>query len=104
MMFLSSAFLFSAVILNTAVQHTALSPHTQGMISIKTLSKLAQLRHEGVMLVCNLAPTHMYVTGQVKQAALNSHRELALRGRNCCGPAQRNMKDKQHMPRPVLLS
>lgn len=24
---------------------------TQGMISIKTLSKLAQLRHEGVMLV-----------------------------------------------------
>ena len=25
----------------------------QGMISIKTLSKLAQLRHEGVMLVCS---------------------------------------------------
>lgn len=28
----------------------------QGMISIKTLSKLAQLRHEGVMLVRNPSP------------------------------------------------
>jgi hypothetical protein len=41
----------------------------QGMISIKTLSKLAQLRHEGVMLVCNHALAHMYVAGQVKHAA-----------------------------------
>ena len=30
----------------------------QGMISIKTLSKLAQLRHEGVMLVCTEAFPH----------------------------------------------
>ena len=29
---------------------------TQGMISIKTLSKLAQLRHEGVMLVRDQSP------------------------------------------------
>ena len=31
-------------------------PLMQGMISIKTLSKLAQLRHEGVMLVSHLSP------------------------------------------------
>ena len=56
-----------AVTLSTAGDYTALSPYMQGMISIKTLSKLAQLRHEGVMLVCNHALTRLYITGQVKQ-------------------------------------
>ena len=59
MRYLLSRFFLCAVILNAAGDYSALSRHMQGMISIKTLSKLAQLRHEGVMLVCNHALTHI---------------------------------------------